>query len=270
MTGSSTALVTLMLPNKFVARASVIADAPQNPGLSGTIAQFAGQFGLNALSSASVPEFYRTLMTSRGVLTKLASTQFIVRSEQPSTFLYRYYYPAADSLTAPRAEQMVRRLQRDIGTTVDARTGVIRVEVAATDSHLASEMLDSLIAITNRFAVSNLRGRAKAKRIFVEGQVEAASQNLVLAEDSLRTFYERNRRIADSPQLQFEEARLRRRVDLRQEIAVTLSRELEQARIDEVRDTRLANVIDPPLPPTRQQTPRRAALTILRALLGAI
>ncbi len=269
-TGSSAAVVTSLLPRKYVARASLVADVPDNRGLSGTLAQFAGQFGLNVLESSKAPEFYKELMRSRVVLTTLAGTQFSLPESARVASLYTYYHTHADSLTARLTEAMVRRLQKDLDATVDVRTGVIRVTLTAADARLASDMLDSVIAITNRFAVSNLRGRAKARREFIEEQVAQARQYLVIAEDSLRMFYEHNRRTADSPQLQFEEARLRRRVDLRQEIYVTLSRDLEQARIDEVRDTPILNVVDPPVPPTRHDSPKRTALTILGAFLGAV
>ena len=97
-----------------------------------------------------------------------------------------------------------------------------------------------------------------------------ARTNLDEAEDSLRQFYERNRRIADSPRLQFEEGRLRRRIDLRQEIYLVLNRELEQARLDEVRDTPILNIIDPPVPPARHEKPQRRVIAVLAAFLGAL
>src|SRR5205807_248265 len=119
-----------------------------------------------------------------------------------------------------------------------------------------ADLLDTLIGTANRYAIKNLRGRARARRTFAEQQADDARHNLEAAEDSLKTFYVRNRRIQDSPQLQFEETRLRRRVDVRQEVFLTLTREYEQARIDEVRDTPVLAVVDPPVAPTKHKWPK--------------
>jgi uncharacterized protein involved in exopolysaccharide biosynthesis len=173
-------------------------------------------------------------------------------------------------LTPQRAEQVLIRLNRRLQTTVDARTSEIRVAFGGPTAAEAAEALDSLLSLTDAFAVTNLRSRARARRQFAETQVAEAKVNLDQAEDSLRQFSERNRRLTDSPSLQFEEARLRRRIDLRQEIYVALNRELEQARLDEVRDTPILNIIDPPVPPARHEKPQRRVIVLLGAFLGAL
>ena len=52
------------------------------------------------------------------------------------------------------------------------------------------------------------------------------------AEEQLRGFYERNRSWQQSPQLTFDEGRLRRQVEIRQEVYLTLRREYETARVE--------------------------------------
>jgi uncharacterized protein involved in exopolysaccharide biosynthesis len=165
---------------------------------------------------------------------------------------------------------MVRILDHRLETTVDERTSAIRVGLGAPNPDQAAEALDSLLSLTNQFAVTNLRTRARERREFVESQAMQARANLQVAEDSLRQFYERNRRLLDSPTLQFEDARLRRRVDLRQDLYLALSRELDQARIDEVRDTPILDVIDPPVAPSRHEIPNRRGLTLLAAFFGSL
>lgn len=267
--GGVGAVVVLLLPKVYYARTSFAAETPEPPNLSGSLAQFAGQFNLLGLGGARTPDFYSDLLTSRRVLTTLATTRIENPAEGNADSLYRIYSRGRmDSLTLRNTEKILKTLGRRLDATVDARTGVIRVELGAPSPTVAAAALDSLLAITNRFALTNLRSRASARRIFAEKQAAEARQALEAAEDSLRDFYEENRRVSDSPRLQFEEASLRRRVDLRQDLYLALSRELDQARIEEVRDTPILNVIDPPVPPSRHERPNRRALVILATLFG--
>jgi uncharacterized protein involved in exopolysaccharide biosynthesis len=272
LAGLATGAIVFVVPDAYVARASLVIDTPDKTTLPSGIAQFAGQLGLLGLEDQNrSPMFYRDLMSSRRVLTSLLTTS--IQGPGGGNALepvYRVYDRTADSLSPRETEELLRRLNRRLQTTVDARTGAIRVALEGPTAREVAETLDSLLSLTNAFAVTNLRSRARARRQFAEAQVSQAKVDLEQSEDSLRQFYERNRRIADAPALQFEEARLRRRIDLRQEIYLTLNRELEQARLDEVRDTPILNVIDPPVPPARHEKPQRRVLTIIGAFFGAL
>jgi uncharacterized protein involved in exopolysaccharide biosynthesis len=104
--------------------------------------------------------------------------------------------------------------------------------------------------------------------VFLEKRVSNAAEDLHQAEEELRAFYERNRRFGDSPQLIFEESRMKRQIGLRQELYTSLSKELESARIDEVNDTPTITVIDPPFASSRADGPSVVTLALLGLLLG--
>ncbi len=67
-----------------------------------------------------------------------------------------------------------------------------------------------------------------------------------------------------------EENRLARRVQLRQETFQTLTREYEQARIAEVRDTPLLTIIDAAVPPDRRSFPPRRLIVFLAVLTAGL
>jgi tyrosine-protein kinase Etk/Wzc len=146
-------------------------------------------------------------------------------------------------------------------------TGMIRVEFSSASPTLAAEVLDTLTAITDRIAVRSLNARATLRREFVQSQLTIAQAALQTAEDSLRQFYNNNRAL-DAPNLKFEESRLRRQLDLHQETFIALARELQTARIDEVRNLPILRVVDPPVPPARHARPQRTALTLLAFVVG--
>jgi hypothetical protein len=68
---------------------------------------------------------------------------------------------------------------------------------------------------------------------------------LTTAENALVDFENRNR-LLQSPGLTLERQRLQRRVEISQQVYLTLAQGYEQARIDEVRDTPVITVVDAP------------------------
>jgi len=137
------------------------------------------------------------------------------------------------------------------------------------DTPSAAEGLEGLlIRAIKHFNVATRQLQARELRIFLEKRVADALQGLHESETNLRTFYESNRRFTDSPQLLFEESRMKRQVDLRQELFTTLSKELESARIDEVNDTPTITIIDSPFASSRPDGPSILILSILGFMLG--
>ena len=258
---------SFLIRDRFVSRATLTVDAPSTTSLTGGFAAIGQELGLTGLEGQGSSEFYSSLLLTREVLIQLLETHFPAVGTPSGKPLFMFYTNAS-TLTPLLRDRLLRKLASDIDATVDARTGVVRVQASADDPVLAAEILDSLVAITDRYAIANLNGRAKARREFAEREAEVARKDLQDSEDSLRLFYDRNRRIADSPKLQFEEGRLRRRVEMRQDVYVSLTTEFNQARIDEVRDTPVLNVLDPPLVPTKHESPKRTAIAIIAALVA--
>src|SRR5204863_10170126 len=112
--------------------------------------------------------------------------------------------------------------------------------------------------------------QARERRKFIEERVQQGERDLREAEEDLKTFYQHNYRWQESPQLVFEEGRLRRRVDIQQELYLTLRREYETARIEEVNDTPVLTVIDSAVPPQRKSAPATLLLLVLAAVVGGL
>ena len=86
----------------------------------------------------------------------------------------------------------------------------------------------------------------------------------------MRTFYERNGQWQNSPRLRFEEQQLNRQVAVQQELYLSLRREYETARIEEVNDTPLFTVIDPAVPRRERSGPRRVVWVFVAFLVGVV
>jgi len=163
----------------------------------------------------------------------------------------------------------VKKLNKRLSVSVDNQTNIVRVGVDARWPALAASVANRLVEYLNQFNTQTRQSQARERRKFTEQRVADLGDQLREAEVAVKTFYEHNRGWQESPNLVFAEAQLRRQVQVSQEMYLTLRREYETARIEEVNDTPVITVIDPAVPP-QERAPRAAVWTILALVLGGV
>jgi uncharacterized protein involved in exopolysaccharide biosynthesis len=146
------------------------------------------------------------------------------------------------------------------------------MELAVTlpDRDFAAAAANLFVAALNAFNSTSRASQARARREYLETALSRQRDSLRLAEDSLERFLERNRTYRDAPALEFRQARLRRKVDLTQEVVTSLQRDLEAARLDEINDTPVLSVIDSAAAPHRPVSPRKKRSAMLGVTLGMV
>jgi uncharacterized protein involved in exopolysaccharide biosynthesis len=268
--------LSFILPKRYEAHASFIGVGGSSlrlPSNLGGLSNLAGQLGLSGIStdpSALSPYFYADLLSADTILKQLAAS---MQSEGDGKAPLPFYEwlglggrSRADSLD--RAATVLRRM---CAVNLESRTGMIRITFTARNPRIAASAADSLLRLLNAFITRDLRTRAGAQRRFLQDRLVQADSQLVAREDQLRLFLETNRAYQGSPALVFREAELRRDVDLQRDLYLSIARSLEEARMNEVRDTPLISVIDAPAEPLRSAGPRKrnvAGVTGLLFLLG--
>src|SRR2546422_30508 len=148
--------------------------------------------------------------------------------------------------------------------------GLVRVSVDTRGPGLAAAVANRVVEYLNEFNTHKRQSQARERRRFSEERVVAADSELRRAEEAVKTFYERNRGWQQAPELVFEEARLRRQVTLGQDLYMSLKRETETARIEEVNDTPVITVIDPAVPPQQRSQPKPALWIAVALLVGGM
>ena len=93
-------------------------------------------------------------------------------------------------------------------------------------------------------------------------------EQLAEFEEVLKVFRERNRSIMESPQLQLEMERLLREVEIQTQVYITLQRQYELARIDEVKETPSVVILDKGRPAVKKDQPKRKKIVILAMFIG--
>jgi len=262
--------VILLLPRSYSSQSAFVTQSRRS---SSTLSGLAAQFGLNmpVAEASQSPQFYADFVRSRPVLASAASRTYQVAAGG-ITVAQMYGIEKSDSAQTEFA--VVERLGRQVEAAASVRTGVVRLRTRLRSAEAAQQLNQTLLELLNRFNMETRQSQAGAERAFAEQRYSDASARLRTSEAELLRFYQRNRDIRHSPELQFEADRLQRVVAMDQDVATSLLQALEQARIEEVRDTPLITVIEPPSmaarPDSRGVVPAVAVAFLFGTVLGVL
>jgi uncharacterized protein involved in exopolysaccharide biosynthesis len=265
------AVWVLVRPRTYTSAASFTPQASRSQlaGLGGLAAQF-GVMVPTADNNQS-PQFYADLLESRTILEPLTALIIEFRAQDgPRRGTYADFARITGADTLLRREAAVISLRNAITVDVAPRTGIVRLEVRTRYPQLSAILADSALHLLNRFNVETRRSQAAAQRSFLEQRIATVSQELREAEEAVAEFGRRNRGdLMQSPSLATQQERLARAVTLRTQVHGTLAQALEQAKLDEIRDTPLITVIETPRVPARPDPRGLIVSTLVGFLVGS-
>ena len=256
--------VLLLLPRTYTAESSFMPQTKKSPtSLTGLAAQFG--FNLPATDPGQSPAFYADLATSRSILGLLAETNYRYRSDTgvvEGNLIT--IYKSKGTTPGRRRDAAIRRLSDDVKATTVQKTGLVNIAVTSREPDLSLQINLRLIYLLNQFNLHTRQSQAGEERRFTERRLDEVRQDLRAAEDRLQQFLQRNRDVLNSPELQFQRDRLQREVTMQQDVFTSLAQAVEQAKIEEVRDTPVLTTVQAPEWPVR---PDRRGL-VLKGVLA--
>lgn len=268
--------VSLVQPPNYPSTASFTPES--GGGQAGRLAGLASQFGVQVPTgeAGQSPQFYANLLTGRELLRETVVTEYEAADDSVGSDtnasggdLVELFGIEAES--RPLAMVGAIEVLRDrVEVSTDPETGIVELSVTTRWPEVSRQVAQRMVELVNQFNLERRQSQASAKREFIETQVARAESALHAAEDSLEQFLQRNRSYQNSPALRFEYDRLQRRVTLHQQIFTSLSESYEQARIDEVRNTPVITVVQPPDLPARPAPRRLVFKGILGLILGGL
>ncbi len=273
-------LAAVLLPPVWEARASFVtagsASSKMASALSGGGAGLQGiasQLGVGSATEPSEsPNFYVQLIQSEELRRRLLRSRFQdPRGKSPrdsATLLEILKLKSNDP--ARRMEIGVKTMGHAIQPNFDLKTNLVTLSVRLRWPELAAAVANRTIELVDAFNHEQRVSRARSQRIFVQSRLDSAKAELQSAESSQRFFYDQNRQWRQSPQLVFEEGRVRRNVDVATDLFLALQRHFETARLDEFNDAAVITIVDPAVAPRKAQWPRYWLLLASSLFIGAI
>lgn len=171
------AAVALALPNIYTARTSLLpASQPQGGGAAAALSALGALGGLGAGLGAKTPdELYVALLRSDSVQRPLEEA-----------------FKLRERLEVDTYEELRKELMKVVRVNADRKSGVVTVEVDDEEPEFAARLANAygteLSKALARLAVTE----AQQRRLFFEHQLKQTKENLIQAENSLRTLQERS------------------------------------------------------------------------------
>jgi uncharacterized protein involved in exopolysaccharide biosynthesis len=243
------AVATALTPRKYEATVAFTPSSDSRQNL-GAVAGLASQLGLqiDLGTRGENLAFYAALIESRELLQRAVTSTYKVKRDdgavREGNLIELLNVKGASP--AVRRNRAVKRLDGLLTVRSNPQANIIEVKVATRWPELSEQIANRVLVLVNEFNLERRQSQAAAERKFVQSRVDTATSNLQASEEALADFIARNRVYANSPELSIRYDRLRRRVDLNQQVLTSLVQNLERARIEEVRNTPVVTPIDLP------------------------
>jgi uncharacterized protein involved in exopolysaccharide biosynthesis len=264
-------IVSFIMPKSYVAETTIMPDIDMINLASklGNLADLASAAGLNT-GITSPSELNPDIITSETILRRVIHYKYKTEKYDSLVNLIQYW-KFDDPDENLNFEKCVDKMQNKVmSVSVDKKTQMLTLDVETHEAQLSADIANRITMELDDFQRNFRKTNASAQRKFLEGRLDEVKQDLNKSEDNLKDFQEKNRRVEQSPQLMLEQGRLQRAIDLNSALFIELEKQYELAKLDEIRNTPVVQVLDPARTPAEKSSPKRALIAILAALASLI
>jgi uncharacterized protein involved in exopolysaccharide biosynthesis len=262
--------INFLLPKYYKANAVILPETDKNKLTSmSSLAGLASLAGVNVTGS-DISRLYPVILTSESVLTAVIEKKYSTERFKDSVSLIQYM-ELDEGSPEKNLDEALLKLRDLMMVSFDVKTSVTTASVEMREPKLAAEVLNATLHEMDLFLREKKSTSATEQRKWIESRLVQVNIELRAAEEALKNFREKNRRIADSPELLLQQDRLAREVTVKGSIDLELRKQAEIAKIEEIKQVTTINVLDEGREPVKKERPHRAtnaAIGFLLALAG--
>jgi uncharacterized protein involved in exopolysaccharide biosynthesis len=261
--------ISFLLPVYYKSTAVLL---PETEGSKlGSMGQFAGIAALAGIDipGGDVSRLYPVIAHSEAVLGRVIQRRYDTEEFAGAVNLIEYFELEEDT-PEEDYEKALKELRNLMETRYDGKTKTVSLTLEMKESDLSADVLNALVEELDRFMREERTTSASEQARWIGDRLEEIEMELQAAEDSLKEFREKNRRVIDSPDLLLQQARLQREVTVKSTIFVELKKQRELAEIEEIKNVSIVNVLDHARAPVKKSRPRRAMNSLIGVLLALI
>jgi len=263
-------IVSLLLPEYYRSTTTILPETEKNKLSSiGGLSDLAALAGVNVASEGSLAKLYPTIIRSEAVLRDVIYADYETTRFPTSANLLTIWN--FNEKTPERSFEVgLAYLRENLDITLDNKTSVVAVSIETREPKLSADILNNITAALDRFIRSKKMSTAGDQRKFIEGRMREVSQDLERSEDALRDFREKNRRVGDSPELQLEQGRRIREVEINTTLYTELKKQYEIAKIEEIKNLPIINIMDAARPAAKNDSPKKTVIVVTSFILSLI
>lgn len=276
ITSSVVSVVTffyvMTVPPKYKAQMVILAGSAKNMT---DLKSLAAQFGLINLDESILnsPEVYKEIIKSRNLIDAVTKKEYKLSNHNTPQNLETIFKISSDKQNSKKSHEKVsfilyKTILKSITIETDVQSPIVKVYCETIDPELSAELLSVILGEIEKFNNQVRNIKARINLVFVEKRLNDTKVELQKAEEKLNQFRKINKHITDSPDLQLQLGRLMREVEIKEEIFLTLSKEYELAKIQEIKDAPVIDVIEKPVSPFYKSYPKRIKTMIFSIILS--
>lgn len=248
---------------------SSITILPEYGSKSTLLSQFgdiAAIAGIKVGESATT-EIYKNLILSEAVLEPVIYHKYKTLKYEDSVNLIEYFDVAPDKKLDAESQKrkmfllvIKEMITERVEANVERLTKILTVRVTMPESKLSADVVNQIAKSLDNYIRTKRKSFASEQRSYIEKRIAQIKDSLEKSENILRDFREQNRIVVQSPALMLEQSRLIRTVEILQTVFIELTKQLEIAKIDEIKDAPIINVREYAKDPVIKVAPRRVVI----------
>jgi len=235
-------------------------------------AGFAAQFGINIPAGQSEPKWvYPEIIKSRTLARTVLNRKFDTNEfglQKPLLQILTFGNEDPEFNLNTLEIMAVDNLLVMIDISEDISTAILTLSINASEPIFAAKLNQALIEELDTHQKKYNKAKTSDTKQFIEERIIDIEKELMAAEEELKVFMDRNRRIENSPALQLQQQRLGREVTVLTGVFTTLKQQLETTKIEEVKESDYVVILDAPEVPLYRSKPKRIESVIIAGILG--
>jgi uncharacterized protein involved in exopolysaccharide biosynthesis len=247
-----TVISVLTTKRTYTSNASFLQESGRSSG--GGLAGLAQQYGLAVStfgSGGQSLQFYVELIRSREILSQLITdTISFSDAGAPRTGVLLDLLEVKGGTQPERVANGVDKLRAIIRPAASQTTGIVRFDVTTRSATLSHAIAQRMFELIDEFNLGKRQSQGATERRFAERRLTEATDSLRAAEKKLLEF-EQSNATWSAPHLRIIHTRLASDLAMRQTLQSGAAQAVEQARIEEIRDTPLITPVERPITPAR-------------------
>jgi uncharacterized protein involved in exopolysaccharide biosynthesis len=269
-TGIVTAIsivVSVLLPPYYKSTATILPETQSSrlSTLSG-ISDLAALAGVNVGGEGSLTKLYPTIIKSEAVLKDVIYARYKTE-EFPDSVNLIEYWEIKEKKPGAAYEGALKTLREALDVSMDLKTSILSMSLETKEPRLSADIVNNVLDGLDRFILTKRTTSASEQRKFIEGRLAEVKDDLTKSENALKVFRERNRQISSSPDLLLQQGRLERDLQINNTLFIELKKQYEIAKIEEVKNMPVINVLDLARPAVYKDRPKRSVIVIIAFLL---
>ncbi len=243
------------------------ADQEKTPNTQ--LQMIAAQFGITGLSSTNnynIPDVVKSRRIRKKIVERKWETQSAPRE---NIHLYDFWEIDHENIRM-RKELAIEKLGELISVGSDDETGLITISILTEEPQLSANIVNFIAQEVKNYIRNEQQKQIEKNMQFIKQRLSGTKTELIEAEEKLKEFKEKNRNIAETPELQLEYSRLERNIMIKQEVYLTLEKQKELAMIEATKEEPVINILDIGEKPIKKAKPKRSMLLIAFTLIGFV